>query len=241
MLLKCHAVISRGLDDPRELVLHPFTGRMFWTDCGRDAHIGVSFMDGQDQRKLIERELLLPVGLTIDYVSERLYFYDSLDWSLQSVNLNGEDHQSIPKPSLQWSPQSIQVLGDKLYWSECNGKECTLNSMDKFTGQLQKTLLTKPSLRLIVALHPLIQSRFHDLLNPCLPSTCPSFCLLAGIGGHTCAWEDKETSIALDNVDAEYGISGGRAAYLYLKYSLILVVFIIILLIIYSIDILAIN
>lgn len=223
---KCHAVISRGLEDPRELALHSFTGRMFWTDCGREAHIGVAFMDGQEQRVLIERGLQMPMGLTIDYVSERLYFYDSLDRSLQSVNLKGGDRQYIPTPSPQWSPQSVQVLGDKLYWSECCGKECTLSSMDKFTGQLQKTLLTKPFLRLLVAYHPLIQRRIPDHLNPCTPSPCPSFCLLAGNGNYTCVRDDKENSTV-------GGISGGGSeVYLVFEYSLILVVFIIILLIV---------
>ena len=73
-------VISTDLSDPRGIAVYPAKGLMFWTD-GRRGKVERSSMDGTGRQSLVQRESIKsPVGITLDYQQDKVYWVDeSLD------------------------------------------------------------------------------------------------------------------------------------------------------------------
>jgi DNA-binding beta-propeller fold protein YncE len=47
-------VATDAMDKPRAIALHPAESLLFWTDWGKNPHIGVSYMDGSDAKILVD-------------------------------------------------------------------------------------------------------------------------------------------------------------------------------------------
>jgi integrin beta 2 len=69
-------LIEDGLQEPRGLEVHPLRGYLFYTDWGEQPHISRAHMDGTNIEKIITKNLAWPNGLTIDYVTEKIFWYD---------------------------------------------------------------------------------------------------------------------------------------------------------------------
>lgn len=48
-----------------------------WTDWGLSPYIGRIGMDGTEQTKIVESKLGWPNGLTIDYITDRIWWADA--------------------------------------------------------------------------------------------------------------------------------------------------------------------
>lgn len=121
-------LISKGLRDPRAIALHPSSGRMFWSDQ-LDHYIGVAFMDGRGQRRLITTDLQYVRRLAVDQARERLYWLDHVLNKLESSTFEGQDRRVI-KQQEKWGPQSLSLLEDDLV----TGNYTHLFKLGKFRG-----------------------------------------------------------------------------------------------------------
>ncbi|KAG8239205.1 hypothetical protein J437_LFUL018795 [Ladona fulva] len=82
---------------PRGITLHPKKGLMFWTDWNsEEPAVGRCNLDGSDVRKLFKKpDVGWPNGITIDHLSEHLYWVDAkLDY-IASSDLNGNLFRKI--------------------------------------------------------------------------------------------------------------------------------------------------
>ena len=68
-------LISRGLDEPRALVLDPGEGLMFWSDWGDAARIETAWMDGSHRSVIVDTDIGWPNGMAID-VEEKKVSYE---------------------------------------------------------------------------------------------------------------------------------------------------------------------
>jgi len=68
---------------------------MFWSDWGVNGRIESAYMDGTGRRALVDTMVQWPTGLAIDYPARRLYWTDPKAYTIESVNLNGQDRQVI--------------------------------------------------------------------------------------------------------------------------------------------------
>lgn len=130
-------VDSEAMEKPRAIVLHPSDSLMFWTDWGRNPHIGVAYMDGKAPRVLIDN-VKWPNGLALDWPNGRIYWTDAKDPIIESATISGKDRRTI-HTDVARHPFSLAIMEDRLYWSDWDSMG--IESVDKFTGKNHETLV----------------------------------------------------------------------------------------------------
>jgi integrin beta 2 len=78
-----------------EKLCHSAYRLMFWSDWGVSGRIESAYMDGTGRRTLVDTMVQWPTGLAIDYPARRLYWTDPKAYTVESVDLNGQDRQVI--------------------------------------------------------------------------------------------------------------------------------------------------
>lgn len=76
---------------------------MFWTEIGNIVRIERAGMDGSDRRVLVNSSLGWPGTLTVDMVSNRIYWTDERLQAIGSATLDGSDLQVRDDLLFDWS------------------------------------------------------------------------------------------------------------------------------------------
>jgi hypothetical protein len=138
---------------------------MFWSDWGVSGRIESAYMDGTGRRTLVDTMVQWPTGLAIDYPARRLYWTDPKAYTVESVDLNGQDRQVIRRfpqsesecswiiPVCRGTVGWLYVLFI-IHWERC---VFTLILMFILWNHLFLIIHMKPICRLL-----------HDILLPCL-------------------------------------------------------------------------
>jgi len=89
-----------------------------------------AWLNGQNQKVLVNTNLDHPTGLAIDfYKNGRLYWCDQKNNFIESINSDGSDRVRIYHNGLE-RPYRIDVFGSHIYWlSQDRG---SVNRIDKF-------------------------------------------------------------------------------------------------------------
>lgn len=92
---------------------------MFWTDWGMVAKIERAFMDGSDRRTIISTSLSQPNGITIDYISKKIYWSDSDLDKIEYSNYDGTSRTTLETEAsgLKY-PFALTVANNSLFWSD---------------------------------------------------------------------------------------------------------------------------
>lgn len=85
---------------------------MFWSDWGLKPRIEMAFMDGNERKILVDKNILWPAGLAIDYPAKRLYWTDPKALTIESITLFGKDRQKV-----HHFKQGICYLSICLHWT----------------------------------------------------------------------------------------------------------------------------
>ncbi|XP_013139832.1 PREDICTED: sortilin-related receptor-like [Papilio polytes] len=124
------------LSKPRGIVVHPKAGYLFWTDWDRNnPSVSRSNLDGSHIVRLFEKPIVQwPNGITIDQMSERIYWVDAMEDYIASADLNGQYFKKILVNDEKVShPFAVAVLKDKMYWDDWKAKSIFI--ADKDNGQ----------------------------------------------------------------------------------------------------------
>lgn len=132
-------LIWQALDKPRDIVVNPIEGLMFWSDWGKNPKIEVAAMDGTNRTVLISTHLYFPNGLAVDYSGGRLYFVDSGTKTMESVNFDGSARRTIIDEGLT-HPFGIDVYDQKVYWTDM--QTLVVESANKHNGKEREVLIT---------------------------------------------------------------------------------------------------
>ncbi|CAB3247192.1 unnamed protein product [Arctia plantaginis] len=127
---------SKTLSRPRGIAVHPKAGYLFWTDWDRNnPSVSRSKLDGTDVVKLFTKPLVQwPNGITIDQMSERIYWVDAMEDYIASADLNGKYFRRILwNDGRATHPFAVGVLKDKMYWDDWKAKSIFV--ADKDTGE----------------------------------------------------------------------------------------------------------
>ncbi|XP_026730796.1 sortilin-related receptor isoform X2 [Trichoplusia ni] len=124
---------SKILSRPRGIAVHPKAGYLFWTDWDRvNPSVSRSNLDGTDVKKLFGKPIVQwPNGITIDQMSERIYWVDAMEDYIASSDLNGEYFKRI-----LWNdervthPFAVAVIKDKMYWDDWKVKSIFVADKD---------------------------------------------------------------------------------------------------------------
>ncbi|KAI7789745.1 putative low-density lipoprotein receptor-related protein 2 [Triplophysa rosa] len=167
-------ILDEDLEQPRSLVLLPQKGMMFWSEIGGRAQIERSSMDGSERKVVISHGLSWPVSITVDILTDRLYWTDEKLKCIGSATLDGENMRVLQLFEMA-SPFSVAVFNDFVYWSDTRRR--SIQGANKLTGKNRKIVLKRPSqpFGLKVA-HPFLQP---NVTSPCERLKCSHTCLLA--------------------------------------------------------------
>ncbi|XP_059395614.1 low-density lipoprotein receptor-related protein 2 isoform X3 [Carassius carassius] len=167
-------VVEQDLHQPRSLVLLPQKGIMFWSEIGGQAQIERSGMDGSDRKVVVSRGLERPVSVTVDTLTDRLYWTDEKLRCIGSATLDGE-HIKLLQLSEMPSLFSVAVFNDMVYWSDTHRR--SVQGANKLTGKNRKVLLKRPGQPFdLKVVHALLQP---NVSGPCEKLRCSHVCLLA--------------------------------------------------------------
>ncbi|XP_053386538.1 low-density lipoprotein receptor-related protein 1-like isoform X2 [Mercenaria mercenaria] len=162
------------LREPRALQLFPKYGYLFLSDWGEKPHISRISMDGKTKKHIITEEIAWPNALTIDYVTEKLFWADANYDYIAFSDLDGENRHVVISENLPHT-FALTTFMDSIYWTdwETNG----VFVAEKFSGE-KRDIMVKMQHRPmdLVVYHALRQPEMKT--NPCEALGCSHLCLL---------------------------------------------------------------
>ncbi|KAF3856478.1 hypothetical protein F7725_017201 [Dissostichus mawsoni] len=132
--------VIQGLDKPHCLVLHPILGKLYWTDGD---NISIANTDGSN-RSLLFTSQKGPVGLSIDFDTEQLYWISSGNSTINRCKLDGSGLEILEgvKGKLT-KATALAIMGDKLWWADQGTDQ--IGTCDKKDGGSWKILRNSTS------------------------------------------------------------------------------------------------
>ena len=110
------------------------TRMMYWTDHGSSPRIEKASMDGTLRTVIHSTGLVLPVGITLDYTTQTLYWVDSSLERMESSDVNGLNRRVLITAGIQ-HPLAIDVFQGTLFWTES----------DRFRGAILSAHVAQPN------------------------------------------------------------------------------------------------
>ncbi|KAF7273554.1 hypothetical protein GWI33_013751, partial [Rhynchophorus ferrugineus] len=161
-----YTVVRGNMQQPRDVVVAPGDGIMFWIDAGLLPRIERADMDGYNRRTLVN-DLVWPTGLTIDYATKRLYWCDSKMLKIETVNYEGKDRQLVWHFLNDIKPYKLEVFEHNLFVSTYQKHDVL--RLDKF-GKGEIVYLAHGLNRISDILI------LHEHRRPKINNSCSGFC-----------------------------------------------------------------
>ncbi|XP_030746611.1 low-density lipoprotein receptor-related protein 4 [Sitophilus oryzae] len=167
-------IAASELDKPRAIAVHPGEALVFWTDWGPNPKIERADMDGSNRKSIITESVFWPNGLTIDYVTNQLYWADAKHNVIETSALDGFRRRKVITKGLP-HPFAITIFEDAIFWTDWHTKSIT--TANKLTGAGYKTLHSQ--LHFPMDLHSFHPQRQPKYRNRCGSSNggCSHLCL----------------------------------------------------------------
>ncbi|KAG8510408.1 Low-density lipoprotein receptor-related protein 2 [Galemys pyrenaicus] len=154
-------VIAR-VPRPRAIVLDPCRGYMYWTDWSSNAKIEKATMGGNFREPIVDRDLVWPNALTLDFEGEFLYWTDASRHKIERSTLTGMNREVIV--STVYQPFDLTTYGQFIYWTDWQMKK--IYRANKFDGSdvaaLSRTFPSPPT-----GIHIVLKDRPQHCSNPC--------------------------------------------------------------------------
>ncbi|CAL1537092.1 unnamed protein product [Lymnaea stagnalis] len=173
-------LLRQQLQEPRALEVFPQKGLLFFTDWGNNPHISRMNMDGTNLMQIVNTSIAWPNALTIDYVTEKVFWGDgSLDY-IGMADLDGSNFRYIIKDNNKIPHVfALGIFEGLLYWTDW--EKSSVLSAAKFSGNniTRKKVFSQRPMDIQVV-HPLRQTAVLDKYNmsPCDYQQCTHLCLL---------------------------------------------------------------
>lgn len=166
-------LIWENLDRPRDIVVEPMGGYMYWTDWGASPKIERAGMDASGRQVIISSNLTWPNGLAIDYGSQRLYWADAGMKTIEFAGLDGSKRKVLIGSQLP-HPFGLTLYGERIYWTDWQTK--SIQSADRLTGLDRETL--QENLENLMDIH-VFHRRRPPVSTPCATENggCSHLCL----------------------------------------------------------------
>lgn len=122
---------------------------LYWTDWGDHSLIGRIGMDGSGRSVIVDTKITWPNGLTLDYVTERIYWADAREDYIEFASLDGSNrHVGQCASEAAWAQQPREVGGLHYeglgLWGKNKIKSQTVWSEDTRGLVIQSTLASTP-------------------------------------------------------------------------------------------------
>lgn len=177
-----HAVVlGSNLTSPADLALDPTSGLMFVADGGQVLR---AHMDGTHARSIVSEAAYKASGVTVDFISKRVFWCDSLLDYIETVNYDGEHRVMILRGQQVPSPSRLALFENRVFWTDATKQG--IMSVDKFEGSssIQSIFKAKDirEPKAIITVHALSQPKIS---NPCGSNNggCSQLCIVTAVQG----------------------------------------------------------
>lgn len=177
-----------NLQKPRGIAVHPMMGYMFWTDwTPGNASVSRANLDGTNVKRLFTKPTVeWPNGITIDHISERIYWVDAREDYIGSSDYDGKRFKKVIFDDDRVShPFAVAVFKDTMYWDDWKQSKIFLADKEHGAGITTKLQTLTGLMDLKVFAHS-VQSG----TNKCENSTCSHICLGAPGDSFVCLCPD---------------------------------------------------
>ncbi|XP_038146331.1 low density lipoprotein receptor a isoform X1 [Cyprinodon tularosa] len=186
----------KDLSKPRAIVVDPHSNFIYWTDWGNPAKIERGGLNGVDRSALVTDNIVWPNGITLDLLTQRLYWVDSKLHTLSSIDVQGGGRRTliIDEDKLA-HPLGLTVFEEKVFWTDVSNN--AILSANRLTGSdIAPVAEHLSSPEDIILYHNLKQPAGRDWCQVS-NSSCEFMCLAAPqIGRHP----PKYTCVCPDNM-----------------------------------------
>ncbi|XP_068192271.1 low density lipoprotein receptor a [Antennarius striatus] len=184
----------QDLSKPRAIVVDPHSNFVYWTDWGNPAKIEKGGLNGGDRNALVTDNIVWPNGITLDLLSQRLYWVDSKLHTLSSIDVQGGGRRTLIIDEHRLAhPLGLTLFEEKVFWTDVGNS--AIFSANRLTGHdITPVVEHLSSPEDILVYHNLKQPAGRDW---CQISACEFMCLGAPqVGRHP----PKYTCVCADNM-----------------------------------------
>ncbi|XP_043915687.1 low-density lipoprotein receptor-related protein 2-like [Protopterus annectens] len=164
-------VLERNVK-PDQLIVFPTKRLMFWINHGDEgtAQIESAGMDGSGRKLITVVSMEDPMGLTLDYPKDQLYWISKYKESIETVKVDGSGRHTYPSALKGHNPTGFGVFEDWFYWSD---EEHIMRALRSCPGQQE--LILNSTFSTLVILHERKQPQ--ENVSPCAKEVCSHICL----------------------------------------------------------------
>lgn len=180
-------IVNDSLDEPRDIIVHPERGVIYWTDWGEDPKIERATMDGGNRSVVIRlQNNSWPNAIALDVKSMNLFWVDARHDVIGRINIDtGVKKVLLTEPKAHYF--GLTLIEDKLYVTDWFRKHVSRMSVDG--GPLEQVGPSKFSKLNGIAGYK--KTDFRLAFSKCLLSTCSHLCLPVSEKDYKCACSDE--------------------------------------------------
>ncbi|XP_060522093.1 prolow-density lipoprotein receptor-related protein 1 isoform X3 [Cylas formicarius] len=160
-----YTLTSGNMQEPRDIVVSPGDGLIFWAEWGGVPRIEMANMDGYNRSVLVNK-LICPAGLAVDYPARRIYWSDHISMMVESITFDGKDRRVIRNFNKSLKPFKLEIFEDNLFISTYKHDVIRLNKFG--TGNIVHLASGLPRISDILILQEHKRPKFNN--------SCYDFC-----------------------------------------------------------------
>ncbi|XP_024891203.1 nidogen-2 isoform X4 [Temnothorax curvispinosus] len=198
---KRKVLVSDGLVNPRGIAVHPYRGKIFWSDWNRASpKLEWANEDGTDRAIFLQGDYVkLPNSLTIDWATDELCWADAGTFSISCIEIDSKK-VTVVANELTY-PFGLAISQNHYYWTDWK------------THKIEVGMKTNGERRAPLSVPPGGSGKLYGIVV--VPESCPrvtnvcqydngrcnknQLCLPDGQGGRTCACADDAKGLCTDS------------------------------------------
>ncbi|XP_071566950.1 nidogen isoform X3 [Temnothorax nylanderi] len=198
---KRKVLVSDGLVNPRGIAVHPYRGKIFWSDWNRASpKLEWANEDGTDRAIFLQGDYVkLPNSLTIDWATDELCWADAGTFSISCIEIDSKK-VTVVANELTY-PFGLAISQNHYYWTDWK------------THKIEVGMKTNGERRAPLSVPPGGSGKLYGIVV--VPESCPrvtnvcqydngrcnknQLCLPDGQGGRTCACADDAKGPCTDS------------------------------------------
>ncbi|XP_064454780.1 low-density lipoprotein receptor-related protein 1-like [Ornithodoros turicata] len=187
----CGDLIVDNIKVPGNLVLVPHSSTMYWTELGNPVAIVTAGMDGTNATHLLAGDLRHPSGLTYDQITDRLYWCDDKQGTIESLDVPTMRRRTLLGKQRRFTPGNLDNFEDHLFWIDWTTSTFRMSRKFGSNYSAELSIGDTSSMKTFGLYHPvLVQQRTY---NPCRENPCRRICLLSPVttAGYRCMCDDE--------------------------------------------------
>ncbi|XP_043265975.1 nidogen isoform X2 [Colletes gigas] len=198
---KRKVLVSDGLVYPRGIAVHPYRGKIFWSDWNRESpKLEWANEDGTDREIFLQGDYVkLPNSLSIDWATDELCWADAGTFTINCMEIDSKDINVVAN-ALTY-PFGLAISHQNYYWTDWK------------THKIEVAMKSSGDRKPAISIPPGGSGKLYGIVA--VPESCPrvtnacqyengkcnkdQLCLPDGQGGRTCACADDATGPCTDS------------------------------------------